>query len=115
MTILLRAVAASAGRHRPRTTMQRSVLVLSRTQRAMSSTWNWSGSGGGNGNSKHLSSPEGGAVAPASIDPELQSKVLDKCSDMHASIMPLNEKVSVFGQCVASLYWLLNEVLMDYL
>ena len=54
-------------------------------------------------------------MAPASIDPELQSKVLDQCSDMHASIMPLNEKVSVFGQCVESLYWLLNEVLMDYL
>ena len=41
--------------------------------------------------------------APSSVDAEIQKQVLDKCAALHASVMPLNEKVSArFSGMVAS-------------
>lgn len=73
---------------------------LGRRVRYLSSTWNWSkGSTGAAADNKpptHLTSPEGGALAPASIDPQIQTQVLDECTKLHSSIMPLNDKVRGF-------------------
>lgn len=62
-----------------------------------SSSWNWSD----NRSSEKLSKKVK-VVSPISVDAQIQKQVLDKCAALHASIMPLNEKVRSY--CAVYLY-----------
>ena len=79
MTLLLRAVA-----------LQRSRPTQLVCTRALSDSWNWKSN---DTKSNTILSNEGSPITTTTIDPNLQTQVLDKCAALHASIMPLNEKI----------------------
>lgn len=60
-------------------------------------SWNWTesqsrSSGSTSSDSKPLSTSKE-SNQDALVDPAIQTEILDKCTSLHASIMPLNEKV----------------------
>lgn len=86
-----------------------SAVSSSKASRCFSSnSWNWSS--GGDKTSPSSSSASSSGVqtpgqstadatatdGPADVDAKIQREVLDRCEALHASLMPLNEKVSTF-------------------
>jgi GTP-binding protein EngB required for normal cell division len=65
--------------------------IAARSFASSSNAWNWNDSS--LQQNKILRSIEGTPLTTTSIDPRLQTRVLDKCADLHASVMPLNEKL----------------------
>ena len=73
-----------------------------------SNSWNWSSGGDKASPSSSSASSSGSQTAgqstadatatdgPADVDAKVQREVLDRCEALHASLMPLNEKVSSF-------------------
>ena len=86
-----------------------SAFPSSRAWRCFSSnSWNWSSGGDKASPSSSSASSSGAQTAgqstadatatdgPADVDAKVQREVLDRCEALHASLMPLNEKVSSF-------------------
>lgn len=67
--------------------------ILPRRSWQSFSTWNWNEAQSSEKTKADLYSNEGGPITTASIDPKLQAQVLEKCADLHGSIMPLNDKI----------------------
>lgn len=80
---------------------QRQFYYGNRIQSAasFSSSWNWSGSSTSSDSSTTAGAPASlttGAntsSTPTSVNAKIQKQVLDSCSALHSSVMPLNEKV----------------------
>jgi len=69
-------------------------LLKNIVQRSFFSTWNWKESSSSDEKTKkELYSKEGSPLTTTSVDPTLQTEVLEKCSELHGNIMPLNDRV----------------------
>lgn len=90
-------------------TSPHSAVSSSKVLRCFSSnSWNWSSGGDKASPSSSSASSSGAQTAgqstadatatdgPADVDAKVQREVLDRCEALHASLMPLNEKVSRF-------------------
>lgn len=53
--------------------------------------------------SNSTSAAEDAAAGPADVDAKVQREVLDRCEALHASLMPLNEKVRGFAMVHCSI------------
>lgn len=53
--------------------------------------------------SNSTAAAEDAAAGPADVDAKVQREVLDRCEALHASLMPLNEKVRGFAMVHCSI------------
>jgi hypothetical protein len=72
-----------------RATLRQSCRVSSSFRLRAASSWNWSDGKP----KKQADAVSNSPFTPLSVDAEIQKQVLDKCTALHSSIMPLNEKV----------------------
>ena len=87
-TIAIRRICVSNGRYPFRRKSANELM------RRWSSTWNWTS----DAESSVASSIEKPSD-PSGIDPAIQKEVLETCSELHSSIMELNEKVGTYIIC----------------